>query len=274
MLTKQKCQSRSSFASIFTLIELLVVIAIIAILASMLLPALNQARESAKKISCLNNLKQLGLLTFSYAGDYDDHMVVALSTVSDGTIPYDSLLLGGAKHIDYTRQSNKLFVCPSDTRKAASGHRLRSYSLNRGHSASNVASPDTFKDNGGTIRTTCHGIVWSDSSWTVKLSRLPEPSRTIGITERQTIFTSGSSVGFAENRFGINGGQTIDNPTQLKDAGFWGNDPLINWGIHNVKFTNYLLMDGHAASMTARDTMGNTPGFSRPLGMWTRIKGD
>lgn len=76
--------SFSHRCTFFTLVELLIVISIIAILAAMLLPALTMARESARKIKCTGNLKQIGTALHMYAADYNDW-----APIGAGTSPAD-----------------------------------------------------------------------------------------------------------------------------------------------------------------------------------------
>lgn len=111
----------------FTLIELLIVISVIAILAGMLLPALNRAKESARKIECLNNLKQIYLASSNYIDSQKEYIVPALYGSIWGILLDKTDSWGKQTYLQQpnvtgtiSRYTLKIMACPSEKRPAFS----------------------------------------------------------------------------------------------------------------------------------------------------------
>jgi prepilin-type N-terminal cleavage/methylation domain-containing protein/prepilin-type processing-associated H-X9-DG protein len=127
----------------FTLIELLVVIAIISLLAAIMFPVFGRVRESARRTSCLSNLKQIGLGTIQYSQDYDETMPFAVADNDAGTsypgTAWPVLLMPYVK-------SEQVYKCPSNVNAGLNGA-VMDYSKNPAVTPNGV--PISYKANGG-----------------------------------------------------------------------------------------------------------------------------
>jgi prepilin-type N-terminal cleavage/methylation domain-containing protein/prepilin-type processing-associated H-X9-DG protein len=301
----------------FTLIELLVTIAIIAILAALILPTLGSAKKKAVKISCLNNLKQMGIAMLSYEHDNGDKLTYAAIRLAAPKatgayeMSWDSLLnryLGGQQTDDQlwnpvavwnsgAPKVLQVLKCPSDTSArpievpANIEVPRRSYSMpqymnHRGdisHEGGPAPWPPSADSQVGV------GLVFSPLSrcWNkadnnctdgapgkprpahqaaIKATMLPEPARTILLTEHFHVHNlqgslDRSDIPCADDHIGKGEAKDIASPPYFYP-------PLDS--IHGGRI-NYLMNDGHVEGLLPTQT---TSDLTLSRGMWSIKAGD
>jgi prepilin-type N-terminal cleavage/methylation domain-containing protein/prepilin-type processing-associated H-X9-DG protein len=197
---------RSCQRSAFTLIELLVVIAIVAILAALLFPVFEQAREKARAISCLSNMKQIDMGMLMYMQDYDETTPVSdppIPPINGGTdpiMPYDRQI---APYI----KNDQIYSCPNDSiprdvnLSVWDGSYLnqrirRSYAIsNLLTTLEGIAKGQELDQNTGMAGHT--------------LAQIEQPAETISFSEAWAAFPAGNGPGVSDSIVGGGAGNTL-----------------------------------------------------------------
>lgn len=176
----------------FSLVELLAVIAVVGILAALLLPAMSKAKASAKRTTCLNHLRQIGLAVRMYADDMDDVGPSKLSEKKslDGWTAYRQLVKHYVGQNTASSPDDRLFACPADkyhydfTKASPKAYAYIGKPVHR----QIWSDYSSYAFNGGNTRTNAANGATSPGIAGVKLSSIKEPSRTVLLAEYPAFF--------------------------------------------------------------------------------------
>lgn len=221
----------------FTLVELLVVIAIIAILAAILFPVFARARENARRTSCLNNMKQMGLGMLQYAQDYDEKYYGANGR---STNIYPGVGWAGAV-FPYIK-SSQVYKCPNDNNAGSGANVPVSYAFNY-YAASTTLPSHQFPT---------MGILFSEISGVSTNVANPQETGTNIVSAIDVgdilIWVEGSPGAMKCCKFGlpiyhVRGAGVLHKGARLPDTDNLGPQPPQP---RHFDGANYAYMDGHA----------------------------